>query len=44
VADARRIIDISRDAGINLLDTANVYSTGSRREAIGEALEGGRRT
>ena len=25
-AEARRIIDISRDAGINLLDTADVYS------------------
>src|SRR6185503_4164126 len=43
VADARRIIDISRDAGINLLDTANVYSTGKSEEAIGEALEGGRK-
>src|SRR5262245_24613529 len=42
VADARRIIDISRDAGINLLDTANVYSTGQSEEIIGEALEGGR--
>jgi len=42
-AEARRIIDISRDAGINLLDTANVYSTGKSEEAIGEALEGGRK-
>jgi aryl-alcohol dehydrogenase-like predicted oxidoreductase len=43
VAEARRIIDISRDAGINLLDTANVYSTGKSEEMIGEALEGGRK-
>jgi aryl-alcohol dehydrogenase-like predicted oxidoreductase len=43
VAEARRIIDISRDAGINLLDTANVYSTGKSEEVIGEALEGGRK-
>jgi len=43
VAEARRIIDISRDAGINLLDTANVYSTGRSEEMIGEALEGGRK-
>ena len=43
VAEARRIIDISRDAGINLLDTANVYSTGRSEEMIGEALEGSRK-
>jgi aryl-alcohol dehydrogenase-like predicted oxidoreductase len=43
VKEARRIIDISRDAGINLLDTANVYSTGRSEEMIGEALEGGRK-
>lgn len=43
VAEARRIIDISRDAGINLLDTANVYSTGKSEEMIGEALEGDRK-
>ncbi|HSE74802.1 MAG TPA: aldo/keto reductase [Dongiaceae bacterium] len=42
VLEARRIIDISREAGINLLDTANVYSTGRSEEMIGEALEGGR--
>jgi aryl-alcohol dehydrogenase-like predicted oxidoreductase len=42
VKEAQRIIDISRDAGINLLDTANVYSTGRSEEMIGEALEGGR--
>lgn len=42
VKDARRLIDISRDAGINLLDTANVYSKGHSEEMIGEALEGGR--
>jgi aryl-alcohol dehydrogenase-like predicted oxidoreductase len=41
--EARRIIDISRDAGINLLDTANVYSKGRSEEVIGEALEGGRK-
>lgn len=40
--EARRFIDISRDAGINLLDTANVYSTGRSEEVIGEALEGKR--
>src|SRR5215510_6021580 len=43
VKEAQRIIDISRDAGVNLLDTANVYSTGRSEEMIGEALEGGRK-
>jgi aryl-alcohol dehydrogenase-like predicted oxidoreductase len=41
--EVRRIIDISRDAGINLLDTANVYSTGRSEEMLGEALDGDRR-
>src|SRR5262245_23344063 len=40
--EVRRIIDISRDAGINLLDTANVYSTGRSEEMLGEALDGSR--
>jgi aryl-alcohol dehydrogenase-like predicted oxidoreductase len=40
--EARRIIDIARDAGINLLDTANVYSMGRSEEMIGQALGGGR--
>jgi aryl-alcohol dehydrogenase-like predicted oxidoreductase len=43
VKEAQRIIDISRDAGINLLDTANVYSTGRSEEMIGEALDGSRK-
>jgi len=42
LAEARRIIDISREAGINLLDTADAYSSGRSEEIIGEALEGGR--
>lgn len=42
VAGARRLIDISLDAGINLLDTANVYSMGLSEEILGEALEGRR--
>ena len=41
--EVRRIIDISRDAGINLLDTANVYSTGRSEEMLGEALDGDRK-
>lgn len=43
-ADANRQIDMCLDAGINLLDTANVYNVGVSEEMIGVALaENGRR-
>ncbi|MBS3850178.1 aldo/keto reductase [Devosia sp. BSSL-BM10] len=43
-ADANRQIDLCLDAGINLLDTANVYNAGVSEEMIGVALrENGRR-
>ena len=42
VAEARRLIDVCLEGGINLLDTANMYSTGLSEEIIGEALNGKR--
>jgi aryl-alcohol dehydrogenase-like predicted oxidoreductase len=42
VAGARRQIDMARDAGVNMLDTADVYSSGASEEIIGEAIEGRR--
>ena len=36
-------IDICLDAGVNLIDTANVYSRGLSEEIIGEALGGKRK-
>jgi aryl-alcohol dehydrogenase-like predicted oxidoreductase len=42
VAEARRLIDICFDAGVNLFDTANVYSHGRSEEILGEALKGKR--
>jgi len=36
--DVRRLIDIVADAGVNLIDTANVYSAGASEELIGEAM------
>ena len=42
VTGARRLIDISLDAGINLIDTADVYSQGLSEEIVGEALAGRR--
>jgi aryl-alcohol dehydrogenase-like predicted oxidoreductase len=43
VAGAKRQIDMCLDAGVNLIDTADVYSTGRAEEIIGEALSGGKR-
>jgi aryl-alcohol dehydrogenase-like predicted oxidoreductase len=43
LAEARRQIDLCLDAGINLIDTANVYSNGVSEEIIGEALGGKRK-
>ena len=44
VAGAARQIDMALDAGIDLIDTADVYSGGLSEEIIGEVLDGaGRR-
>lgn len=40
--DARRLIDICLDAGVNLFDTADVYSSGASEEVLGEAIRGRR--
>ena len=36
--EVRKLIDIVADAGVNLIDTADVYSGGASEELIGEAL------
>src|SRR5690348_1920458 len=41
--DATRIIHRALDAGINFIDTADVYSRGESEEIVGKALAGGRR-
>jgi aryl-alcohol dehydrogenase-like predicted oxidoreductase len=41
-ADSVRIIRRALDAGINFVDTADVYSRGESEEIVGEALEGRR--
>ena len=38
-----RIIHAALDAGINFIDTADVYSAGESEEIVGKALAGGRR-
>jgi aryl-alcohol dehydrogenase-like predicted oxidoreductase len=42
VAGATRQIDRCLEAGVNLIDTANVYSGGRSEEIVGEALQGRR--
>ena len=39
---ARRHVDMALDAGVNLIDTANVYSDGASEEIVGQALDGRR--
>src|SRR4051794_41280338 len=41
--DSVRIIHAALEAGINFIDTADVYSRGESEEIVGKALAGGRR-
>lgn len=41
-AGALRLVDVALDAGINLYDTANIYSWGVSEEILGQALRGRR--
>jgi aryl-alcohol dehydrogenase-like predicted oxidoreductase len=42
IAEAKRLIDICLDAGVNLYDTADVYSDGASESILGAALKGRR--
>jgi aryl-alcohol dehydrogenase-like predicted oxidoreductase len=42
LAGARRQIDMCVEAGVTVIDTADVYSSGASEEIVGEALEGRR--
>ncbi|HTV60823.1 MAG TPA: aldo/keto reductase [Verrucomicrobiae bacterium] len=42
VAEATRLVDICLDAGVNMFDTANVYSHGLSEEILGKAIAGRR--
>ena len=41
-AGARRQIDMCVEAGVNIIDTADIYSNGLSEEIVGEAVEGRR--
>ncbi len=42
VAEARRLVDLCLDAGVNMLDTADIYSRGASESIVGEAIKGRR--
>ncbi len=42
VEQARRLVDISLDAGVSMFDTADVYSDGASEEVLGAAVKGRR--
>jgi aryl-alcohol dehydrogenase-like predicted oxidoreductase len=39
-AEARRLVDICLEAGINMFDTADIYSAGGSEEVLGSAIKG----
>lgn len=41
-SSARRLVDVALDAGVNLIDTANIYSAGSSETVVGKAIKGRR--
>ncbi len=41
-AEATRLVNLCLDAGVNLFDTANVYSAGMSEEILGKAIKGKR--
>lgn len=43
VPEAKHLVDLCLDAGVNLIDTADVYSDGVSEEIIGEILGGKRK-
>lgn len=43
VSEAKRLVDLCLDAGINLIDTADVYSDGKSEEIVGEIFSGKRK-
>jgi len=42
VAEATRLVDICLDAGLNMFDSADVYSNGASEQILGQAIKGRR--
>ncbi|MBB3423385.1 aryl-alcohol dehydrogenase-like predicted oxidoreductase [Rhizobium sp. BK312] len=43
IKDAKKLVDMCIDSGVNLLDTADVYSQGASEEILGEIIGGPRK-
>ena len=42
VEEAKRLIGLCLDAGVNIFDTADIYSNGLSEEILGKAIQGKR--
>jgi len=42
VAEAKRLVDICLESGLNFFDTADIYSAGASEEILGQAIKGRR--
>src|SRR5277367_3787181 len=42
VAEATRLVDLCLDAGLNMFDSADIYSNGMAEEILGQAIKGRR--
>src|SRR3954470_2911353 len=42
VAEAKRLVDVSLEVGLNMFDSADVYSGGAAEEILGQAIKGRR--
>src|SRR5215475_6059336 len=42
VAEATRLVDICLEAGLNMFDSADIYSNGMAEEILGQAIKGRR--
>ena len=42
MTEATRLVDICLEAGVNMFDTADVYSSGASEEILGKAIAGRR--
>jgi len=42
VAEAKRLVDICLEAGVNMFDSADGYSSGLAEEILGQAIKGRR--
>jgi aryl-alcohol dehydrogenase-like predicted oxidoreductase len=42
VAEATRLVDVCLDAGVNMFDSADIYSAGMAEEILGQAIKGRR--